>query len=148
MGLFRSLFGGKQPHQPVRRQSDSDPGRDDFAYFQDLYLRNFPEYEIRTNVPADQIDPSIQTVSLPVTFLFCRDGKPLLAVLLMDPHQDFDHRYSRVTERACRAKGLPFLRYFLTWRNDADYVVSRTRAGLSAQSASRGDLINTTGKNI
>lgn len=135
MGLFSALFGGKKPvivkkDTPGKRASTE--GRDDSAYFKGLYLQNFPEYEIRTGVPAASLSRGARADALPVAFLFCRDGVPKLAVLLMEP-SDYGKAFTRATERACKqADGgsIRFVRFFRGWRNDAEYVVGRTREAL------------------
>lgn len=105
--------------------------REETAAFEALYRRSFPDYELMTNISARTIYPVIRRDdAMPVTFLFSRNGLPRLAVLLMEPNE-YGCGNTRATERACEAAGLPYLRFFFSFRNDPDYVVSRTREHLS-----------------
>lgn len=105
--------------------------REETAAFEALYRRSFPDYELMTDIPARTICSSTRRKdAIPVTFLFTQDGLPKLAVLLIEPHE-YGKGKIQATESACEAIGLPYLLFFFSFRNDPDYVVSRTRAHLS-----------------
>lgn len=94
-------------------------------YFSHLLLGTFGEYEIRGDVAKDGLN-------IPVTYLFSRDGKPVLAVFLINSN-DSKARYQ--VEKAARIfapEGVACTHFFENYRNDAPYVINRIKDALPA----------------
>lgn len=90
-------------------------------FFNSLLVRQFhPKYKILT-------EANYNDIPIPVTYLFCLDGKPKLAVFLVD---SFDNKqYYRVGKalKACEQAGLPAMQFFMDYSNTAYYVSTRIR---------------------
>ncbi len=133
MGLLGKLFGGKRTQsakKPIQLTVE-ELEKQEKACFEALYRRSFPDYQLMTDIPARTIYPATRrNDAMPVTFLLSQNGLSKLAVLIMEPNE-YGCENTRATERACQAVGLPYIRFFFGWRNDPDYVVSRTRKCLS-----------------
>ena len=92
-------------------------------YFSHLLLGTFGEYEIRGDVPKDGLN-------IPVNYLFCKGGKPVLTVFLIDSN-DSKARYQ--VEKAARIfapEGVSCTHFFEDYRNDAPYVIDRVKGAL------------------
>lgn len=90
-------------------------------FFNSLLVRQFhPKYKILT-------EANYNGIPIPVTYLFCLDDKPKLAVFLVD---SFDNKqYYRVGKAlsACEQAGLPAMQFFMDYSNTAHYVSTRIR---------------------
>ena len=88
-------------------------------FFNALLVRQFsPGYRILT----EAVCPGIP---LPVTYLFCEEEEPRLAVFLVD---SFDSKACyRVGKalKACRQAGIPAMQFFMDYSNTAHYVSTR-----------------------
>lgn len=89
-------------------------------YFSHLLLGTFGEYEIRGDVPKDGVD-------IPVNYLFCRDGKPVLAVFLIHSNDGRARSQVRKAERIFALEGVSCTHFYENYRNDAPYVIDRVR---------------------
>ena len=93
-------------------------------FFNSLLVRQFhPAYKILTEVSYDGI-------SIPITYLFCQEDKPKLALFLLD---SFDNRQRYQVEKAlksCKTAGIPALQFFMDYSNTAHYVSMRIRKTL------------------
>ncbi len=92
-------------------------------YFSRLLRATFSEYEIREDVSRNEI-------SIPIRYLFCRYGKPVLALFLLDSN-DSQSRYQ--VEKATRLlapEGIVCTHFYDNYRNDAPYVIDRIRGAL------------------
>lgn len=92
-------------------------------YFSHLLLGTFGEYEIRGDVSKDGLN-------IPVNYLFCKNGKPVLAVFLIDSN-DSKARYQ--VEKAARIfapEGVACTRFYENYRNDAPYAIDRVKDAL------------------
>lgn len=93
-------------------------------FFNSLLVRQFhPAYEILTEARHDGIP-------IPITYLFCQEDKPKLAVFLLD---SFDNKRRYQVEKAlkaCKQAGLPAMQFFMDYSNTAHYVSMRIRKTL------------------
>lgn len=92
-------------------------------YFSHLLLGTFGEYEIRGNVPKDGLN-------IPVHYLFCRGGKPVLAVFLIDSNDSNARYYVEKAARMFALEGVSCTHFYENYRNDAPYVIDRVRSAL------------------
>lgn len=92
-------------------------------YFSNLLLCEFSQYEIHGDMPHDEL-------KIPVSYLVCQGGKPVLAVFLIDSN-DSKARYQ--VEKAARIfalEGVACTHFYENYRNDAPYVIDRVRGAL------------------
>lgn len=89
-------------------------------YFSHLLLGTFGEYEIRGDMPKDGLD-------IPVNYLLCRGGKPVLAVFLIDSNDGKGRSQVRKAERIFALEGVSCTHFYENYRNDAPYVIDRVR---------------------
>ena len=100
------------------------------AYFDSLITEeNFPGYEIERNVHAKVFDQSAHKCCLPITYLFSRNGKPVLAILLMNTNQ-YRSMIARGTYKVLNDGNIKFLRFFRGYDNDRAYVINRIKENL------------------
>lgn len=92
-------------------------------YFDHLLMGTFGEYEIRGDVPKDGL-------SIPVTYLFCRNRKPVLAVFLIDSNDSKGRSQVRKAERIFAPEGVACTHFYENYRNDAPYVIDRVKGAL------------------
>ncbi len=99
---------------------------DQFPKFDDIISRNFADYEVRRNVPASELMSDCHPACTPVQFMFYKDGKPVLAVVLV---KENNYRGMNVlgTKRICDAKNITYIRFYHEYENDEAYVVERIR---------------------
>lgn len=91
-------------------------------FFYHLLLRQFPEYEIRMDVPHEEL-------TIPVSYMLMRGEKPVVAVFVIDGH----HKSRYQAEKAAgifEAEGVGCTHFFENYRNDMPYVIERVRAAL------------------
>ena len=89
-------------------------------YFTDLLSAEFSQYEIRTNVDFAELD-------IPVNFMFCRAGNPVLAIFLSNSNAGTK---AEKASRILNAAGVVSVRFFDNYRNDAPYVIDRIKGAL------------------
>ena len=137
MGLF-DLFRKKpvnvEPvvdYEPIPIRDLGDLAPDCYAYrgsvekyFFEVISFAFPQLTIKRN---QKLGPK---GSAPVTFLLCRGDKPVLAIILCHKY-DFATDYVERTVQACSRQRIPVQCYYEQFRNKAEYVIRRIRAGLS-----------------
>ncbi len=117
---IQSLVGVAAPEESL----DHFPGTPQ-QYFSSILVKHFyPRHKILADADYDGVD-------LPITYLFCRDEAPKLAVFLLDSF-DGPRRYK--VEKAmnvCRAKGIPAMQFFMDYRNSEHFISMRIRQALS-----------------
>ncbi|MCD7770053.1 MAG: hypothetical protein LUH36_08085 [Oscillospiraceae bacterium] len=104
----------------------------DAAYFSDLFAQAAPDCQIASRVPAEALNPAADPDCVPVDFLFVRQERPVLAVLLVEQNT-YRRRAIRAAERAVEQAGVPCLRFFADMANKPEYVVSRIQEALGSQ---------------
>ena len=92
-------------------------------YFDHLLMGTFKEYEIRCDVPKAGLN-------IPVSYLFCKGGKPVLAVFLIDSNDSKGRSQVRKAERIFAQEGVACTHFYENYRNDAPYVIDRVKGAL------------------
>lgn len=89
-----------------------------YEYFSNLLLSEFSQYEIHEDVPHNEL-------TIPVSFMFCQSGKPLLAVFLIGSNDSEGRRQVRKAARILALEGVACTHFYDNYRNDAPYVIDR-----------------------
>lgn len=82
-----------------------------------------PKPETSSNSPAITL---AYEGDVPVNFLLLKDGQPKLAIILISKKY-YSKKAVRSTMTNCDIHGIPCLRFFPEFRNEAGYVVNRVR---------------------
>ena len=90
-----------------------------------LISENFDTKDVRCMVPATQIDPNASHDTLPVHFLFMKEGRPKVAVVIVTKG-GYKHPYVLATREVCHKNGIAYLRVFANG-NLADWLEGKTR---------------------
>lgn len=94
-----------------------------YEYFSNLLLGEFAGYEIHAAVPHDELD-------IPVSFMLCQGGKPVLAVFLIHSNDGKGRSQVRKAARIFAPEGVACTHFYENYRNDAPYVIDRVRGAL------------------
>lgn len=93
-------------------------------FFNSLLIRQFhPKYKILTDVTCDGIP-------IPVTYMFCLEDKPKLALFLLDSFDNKQRYQVDKALKACKEAGIPAMQFFMDYSNTAHYVSMRIRQTL------------------
>lgn len=121
----------KEPveEEPVYYQPKKRAAEDQFPKFDDIISRNFPDYEVRRNLPASELMSDCHPACTPIQFMFYKDGAPVLAVVLV---RENNYRGMNVlgTKKICDAKNIKYIRFYHEYENNETYVVNRIRDNL------------------
>ena len=100
------------------------------AYFDTIVLdEKFPGYTIERGVHPRVMDSSAHPSCIPIAYLFSRNGKPVLAVLLMKPNQT-RAMIARGTYSILDANRIPYIRFLKGYPNEDAYVIDRIKKNL------------------
>ncbi len=116
-GAFGVSWGEEMPAEENLFNSGKAPA----AYFKDIFLAEFADYELAEEAGWGGADRSW-------IFRFRKGGEDKLVVELLPENSSA----VKLREK-CRKQGLPYLRYYTNhegWWNTRSYVVNRTRAAL------------------
>ena len=94
-----------------------------YEYFSHLLPGTFGAYEVRENMPKIGLN-------IPVSYLFSRNGKPVLAVFLIHSNDSKAHSQVRKAERIFAQEGVACTHFYENYRNDAPYVIDRVKGAL------------------
>ena len=92
-------------------------------YFDHLLMGTFNQYEIRTDVAKDELN-------IPVHYLFCKNGKPVLAVFLIHSNDSKARSQVRKADRIFAWEDVACTHFYENYRNDAPYVIDRVKDAL------------------
>lgn len=97
--------------------------------FKKLFSEHFSEYNIRYEVSASSLDAFAHPACTPIQFLFEKDGKAVLAAVIVRPNT---YRGMNVvaTKDVCDNRGIRYLRFFEDMPNEDTYVVNRIKENL------------------
>lgn len=98
-----------------------------------LTEENFQGYTIERDVHVNRFDPSAHPSCLPVSYLFAKNGNPVLAVYVMQRNQ-YRAMIALGAYRVLEAQQIPYMRFFKGFRNEKQYVLDRVRAALEERS--------------
>ena len=121
------------PQSAAEKEKSSFPemgvARDQFDRFDSIIKANFADCEVRSNVSASELDSSAHPKCKPVSFMFYKNGVPVLAVVLVRANT---HRGMNVigTKQIVEAKGIKYLRFYEEYDNEESYVVNRIKQNL------------------
>jgi len=112
--------------QPAYTQT-FDTGDEHFAGI--ITDDKFPGYTIERSVHANTFDASAHPRCYPITYLFRKDGAPVLAVLVMNRDQS-RAMIAVGTYQVLDAGRIPYIRFYKGMENREDYVIGRIRDNL------------------
>ena len=92
-------------------------------YFSKLLGSEFPQYEILMDVAHDAL-------KIPVSYLLFRDGKPAVAVFLIDSNDSSARWQVEKAAQVFGGEGVACTHFFENYRNDAPYVIDRVRGAM------------------
>lgn len=129
------------PEEPVLSTEDecddSDSGYDvkrtvaDIRdYFDNLVKTNFADEDFRIDVPAAELAPDCHPACTPIQYLFYKDGKPFLAVVLVQTNT-YKGMNVKGTRFICERLGIRYIRFFASYPNEEIYVVERIKKYLA-----------------
>lgn len=121
--IYDSEYGNSSDFDDNRTVADIKP------YFDSVIRQNFSDCEYRIDVPARELAPGCHPACTPIQYLFYKNGKPSLAVVLV---QSNTYRGMNVkgTQSICELLGITYIRFFANCPNKTDYVVDRIRSYL------------------
>ena len=99
----------------------------DDAYFASLITEDsFVPYTIERNVAASRLEATAHPKCYPISYLFMKDSKPVLAVLIMNKNQ-YRSMIAKGTYQVLDKQGIPYIRFFKGMKNEREYVLDRIR---------------------
>ncbi len=158
MGIFKKLYGALDKIEDVKNviekaadsiqkssvvQNDiaaSAPVRSasvpfktyntDDSYFDSLITEaSFPGYAVTKNVSAKTFDAAAHPSCYPISYLFSKNSKPVLAVFVMNKNQ-YRSMIARGTYKVLDDCGVTYIRFFKGMENERGYVLNRIRENL------------------
>ncbi len=100
------------------------------AYFEQLLSEeNFVGFTVERNVHVSRYDKNAHPACFPVSFLFSKASKPVLAVYLMKPNQ-YRAMIARGSYKVLEDNNIPYIRFFRGFDNEKDYVIGRVKSNL------------------
>lgn len=114
--------------------SDSNPyaftyNTDDRYFASIITPGSFPGYSMDSNVHARTLDASAHPRCYPISYMFSKNGQPVLAVLIMNKNQ-YRSMIARGTYKVLDNKGIKYIRFYKGMENKQNYVLNRIRENL------------------
>lgn len=97
------------------------------AYFAEILASEFPEYEVRRDVPPSALCVGAEGTS--IDFVLYQGGIPAAAIPLTPHNGDRNQGFYGMKQACCDA-GVPFINFYRHMPNTRDYVVARIRSFL------------------
>ena len=97
------------------------------AYFAEILASEFPEYEVRRDVPPSALRVGAEGTS--IDFVLYQGGIPAAAIPLTPHNGDRNQGFYGMKQACCDA-GVPFINFYRHMPNTHDYVVARIRSFL------------------
>lgn len=144
MGIFDFLFGSgkKKPEEIIIEEIATaeaefwnDPLCDRtieelFDDMRAIIARNFPEYEVQYEYKAYNLDISCHPACTPIQFMFQKNGKNVLAVVIVGQNT-YKGMNVLGTKKLCEEAGIPYIRFFVGYPNKEEYVIERIKKYLA-----------------
>ena len=92
-------------------------------FFDFLLVNAFPQYEIYADVEHSELKK-------PINYLFCKNGKPVLAVFLGNSKKRSSLSVPYKASRIFQSDGIRCTKFFDDYRNDTPYVIKRVNEAL------------------
>ena len=106
-----------------------NPSTDENYFTGLLTEENFPGYTIERSVKLDTFDASAHPKCLPITFLFKKNGAPVLAVFIMNEPQRHTMPVFGSSVILDDNK-IRHIRFYKGWENERSYVLNRIKENL------------------
>jgi len=95
----------------------------DTDHFRAILNKNFPDMEIKEDVPLNSIIPGISSAYKSVSFLLSQGGAPKVVIQLRYPGQS-----TRVgSQQICRKNGIGYISLWTDYKNQEEYIVKRVK---------------------
>ena len=98
----------------------------DDKHFREILKNNFPDMELREDVPLNQIIPGLNNAYQSVSFLLSQQGTPKVVIQLRYPHQ----ASRKGSARECQKNGIGYISLWRDYKNQEEYVVKRVKDAL------------------
>ena len=86
----------------------------------------FPEYEVRKNVPASQLNAEAGAENY--SYGLFRNGQPKAMIMILIQSNDYRLARIRKAQAACQTQGIPYMNFMYYLPNREDYVANRLRS--------------------
>lgn len=106
-----------------------NPSTDENYFAGLLTEENFPGYTIERSVKLDTFDASAHPKCFPITFLFKKNGAPVLAVFIMNEPQRHTMPVFGSSVILDDNK-IRYIRFYKGWENERSYVLNRIKENL------------------
>lgn len=138
--MFRFLWNKKKNAEPESNTNEKKTGfyikeltpqlaADTQKQFDEWFRYCFSDYVIEKDVPASRLDASAHPACTPIQFLFIRDSRPVLAVVLVT-QKNYRGKNVKGTQELCEKAGIRYIRFFMEYPNERDYVIDRVKSFL------------------
>ncbi|MBR5825536.1 MAG: hypothetical protein IKY78_00470 [Clostridia bacterium] len=107
--------------------NDLPTGVEYFAEF--VTEENFPGYTITANVHPQTIDPEAHPACFPVSFMFSKDSKAVLAVIVIGINQR-RAMIAKGTYKVLDDNGIPYICFYKGMKNEKEYAIGRINENL------------------
>ena len=142
---FKSLMGSDEPQTITENTNESfaAPANDtnqmyanDNCWPDDYFAsiineNNLPGYTVERNVHPRVFDFQAHPKCYPITLLIRKDGRPVLAVMVMRMDQ-MKAMISRGTYSILEDNGITYIRFFREMLNEESYVLNRVKEYLGS----------------
>ena len=95
-------------------------------HFRTILKENFPDMELREDVPLNQIIPGLNGAYQSVSFLLSQGGAPKVAIQLRYPHQSTRSG----SQRVCQQNGIGYISLWTNYKNQKEYIEKRVKDAL------------------
>lgn len=116
VGKVNIITSGSNPVESYHNH----PG-DSASYFNQLLEREFGDYQIQRGVPCNG-------VKIPVTYLLNKGSQPVVAVFVIDIHNETERYAVKKAAKVLAPYGIGVTHFIGNYRNEAPYVVERIRS--------------------
>ena len=102
----------------------------DEVYFSNIITQDkFPDYTIEKSVHPEVFDSTAHPKCYPISYLFKKDGEPVLAVLIMKTNQ-YRAMITVGTYEILDNNNIKYIRFFKGMKNEESYVINRIKENL------------------
>lgn len=113
-----------QPADDIDYSNSYDTGE---SYFDTIVnVANFPEYEIVKNIHPTMLDGNAHPSCYNISYMFYKNGTPVLAVLLMNTNQ-YRSMCANGTYEVLDNHKIKYIRFFKGMKNEPSYVINRIK---------------------
>jgi hypothetical protein len=122
---FFNLLKDNKKNEPVNDGANSMD-----KHFENLITEsNFPGYTIERNVHVSVFNSLAHPCCYPISYLIKRNGKPVLAVFLMNRNQ-YRSMIARGSYAVLEEAKIPRINFYRDFENEENYVLNRIRENL------------------